>query len=351
MKVRKLRVSNFKQFDEYELDLVDPLTDRARDLVVLIGENGSGKTTLLQALALPLSVATRVRGIKRPEDFQWPGFMLERLDPLVAAVDIELELDAAEIATTRALAEELRRLGRFEGMAYTAPGQSARVMLSYRQGQVRSPSFEELLQLRGREYARQLVKQLGYSAFEEVGAIFWYDQERKATSLSREDQQKVDIKSLRDELINFHTYHLGRQQSEGLPDARDIYSELDKLYQRVFHPRRLSGISVKPLTDVERGEANFWFMLTDGKKQYEIDEMSSGERALFPILFDFLKWRIHRSVVLIDELELHLHPPLQQRLLNILPTLGQGNQFIITTHSEHVAQLLPRDLVHRVESR
>ena len=34
---------------------------------------------------------------------------------------------------------------------------------------------------------------------------------------------------------------------------------------------------------------------------------------------DFANWNIHNSVILIDEIELHLHPPMQQALLRTLP--------------------------------
>ena len=40
-------------------------------------------------------------------------------------------------------------------------------------------------------------------------------------------------------------------------------------------------------------------------------------------------------------LELHLHPPEQQRLLAALPRVGPDCQFIITTHSEFLSSALP----------
>jgi predicted ATP-dependent endonuclease of OLD family len=46
---------------------------------------------------------------------------------------------------------------------------------------------------------------------------------------------------------------------------------------------------------------------------------------------------------------LHLHPPLQQALLRALPKLGKNNQFIITTHSDYIEQLVPEAHIFRVE--
>ena len=77
--------------------------------------------------------------------------------------------------------------------------------------------------------------------------------------------------------------------------------------------------------------------------------MSGGKRAIFPILMDFVNWNINNSVILIDEIELHLHPPMQQTFLRALPKLGTNNQFIITTHSDHIEQLVPNDSIIRLE--
>ncbi len=92
-----------------------------------------------------------------------------------------------------------------------------------------------------------------------------------------------------------------------------------------------------------------WFNLYDGNRVYEISEMSGGERAVFPILFDFVNWSLHKSIILIDEIELHLHPPMQQAFLNALHKLGNDNQFIITSHSDYIADIVPEDAIIRME--
>jgi predicted ATP-dependent endonuclease of OLD family len=68
--------------------------------------------------------------------------------------------------------------------------------------------------------------------------------------------------------------------------------------------------------------------------------MSAGERAIFPMIIDFANWKVNNSIILIDEIELHLHPPLQQALISALPKFGNNNQFIITTHSDYVAYMV-----------
>ena len=61
--------------------------------------------------------------------------------------------------------------------------------------------------------------------------------------------------------------------------------------------------------------SDYYFMLSDGNRTYDIEEMSAGEQAVFPMLFEFVRQRIRNSIVLIDEIDLNLHPPLAQALL------------------------------------
>ena len=76
--------------------------------------------------------------------------------------------------------------------------------------------------------------------------------------------------------------------------------------------------------------------------------MSAGERAIFPILLDFARWNINNSIIIIDEVELHLHPPLQQAFVRSLSKLGKNNQFILTTHSESVTSMFEEEQIIRL---
>ena len=66
-------------------------------------------------------------------------------------------------------------------------------------------------------------------------------------------------------------------------------------------------------------------------------------------MIDFANWNINNSIILIDEVGLHLHPPLQQALIRALPKLGKNNQFIVTTHSDYVASLFQEHQIKRLD--
>jgi len=192
----------------------------------------------------------------------------------------------------------------------------------------------------------------GARLFERVGDVFWYTEHRTTNSLTPVESNgqiiTYDMNLLRrrmSDLFNFHE-RVQRGKYALRPGQRDLFTDIERAYQTVFPGHRFEG--PVPRTEMEEILAEPWFYLFDGNHQYELGEMSGGERAIFPMIFDFANWGIHNSVILIDELELHLHPPLQQGLLRALRALGNNNQFIVTTHSDAVTSIVPEESIHRL---
>ena len=94
-----------------------------------------------------------------------------------------------------------------------------------------------------------------------------------------------------------------------------------------------------------------------------IEQLSDGQRAVLALAAD-LAWRMAQgnphlenplmseAIVLIDEVELHLHPSWQQRVLIDLQRTFPNTQFIVSTHSpqvlttvdpEHIVELTRED--------
>lgn len=85
-----------------------------------------------------------------------------------------------------------------------------------------------------------------------------------------------------------------------------------------------------------------------GEIYYEY--LSSGFKSILSILFKIIKeiefrFKEHRmkaedfdGIILIDEVEEHLHPEWQEKILRVLRETFQNAQFIVTTHSPHVIQ-------------
>jgi len=118
------------------------------------------------------------------------------------------------------------------------------------------------------------------------------------------------------------------------PAAPDEYALVKEAYARVCSPHRIVG----PVRD-EMGDLDIVF--SDGECEYRQDGLSSGQQMVLQFLLRFVSERIHRSIVLVDEVELHQHPAWQRRLMGLLPQMGEGNQFIFTTHSAYLRDLTP----------
>jgi len=73
----------------------------------------------------------------------------------------------------------------------------------------------------------------------------------------------------------------------------------------------------------------------DGQ-EFNIQSLSSGEREVLNITFDFILRRPLHCIVFFDEPELHLHSELSSKLINTLKTVGEHNQFIFCTHSPDI---------------
>ena len=355
MKIQCLRLKNFKRFGDSELNFCDPETGLAKDLIVLVGENGAGKSSILQAIAAMLGSATG--RLDSPASLPWPGFDWDLIDQAWASsssIELTLTFNPDEIEATREYFARLS-LPNDPNVIWPAESREVTLTLDAEKPQVSANTLAELYQFRGREYARLLFKKAkeGAALFERVGSVFWYTEQRTTNSLTpiKENGHQIyfDMNLLRRRLSDWMSFHERIKRGEWVlrSGQRDIYANLAKAYQSVFPHKRFFG--AVPRADIDDLLAEPWFYLFDGRRTYELGEMSGGEQAIFPILLDFANWNIHHSVILIDEIELHLHPPLQQGLLRALRRLGKNNQFIITTHSDAVAAVIPPESLYRLE--
>ena len=94
---------------------------------------------------------------------------------------------------------------------------------------------------------------------------------------------------------------------------------------------------------------------------FDFNTMSSGYAAIFEIINDLIIRMEAKSglraefdmegVVLVDEIETHLHLELQKKILPILTTLFPNIQFIITTHSPFILSSLDNAVIYDLQNR
>jgi predicted ATPase len=360
MKVESIVIRNFKRFDHLEVSFKNHTLDEISDRFLVLGDNGMGKTTLLQAIALPLALATRQ--IRSVAEFDWIGFLPGRYARYGRPhIELIVTFAEAEIQKTQELAERWHDAQSQDfklGHPFVQPGDSQRVKLTLDGERCQTEGSEEYYQFCGRYYAMQLLRtDLSVRGeFAYLPGLFWFDQFRNLGAVRALVGGNGD-----GELQSYGrvAYDLGvaqlRRYLNGWSLARlergarrhDYLEELENLYKRVFSGRSFAGAELMPGIDAPTTD-DYYFLFNDGHRTYDLVEMSSGEQNVFPILYEFVRQRIAYSVVLVDEVDLNLHPPAAQTLVAQLPQIGPTCQFILTTHSESVSDVIGEDDTYRL---
>ncbi len=122
---------------------------------------------------------------------------------------------------------------------------------------------------------------------------------------------------------------LARQRAGEASMPLDIPDILQPFKEAFWHL-----LAPKKLIEVNTRDQQIYFE-TEGVK-LPIDRLSSGEREVINIVFDFILRGPEDCVVVFDEPELHLHPELSYKLLQTLASAGERNQFLFSTHSPEI---------------
>lgn len=359
MKVEACSVTNFKVFEHYELKFVHKTLDEISDRFCVLGDNGSGKTSLLQAIALTLGMATgRIHSVDR---FDWIGFLPERYGRRgTPRIELTVRFSKEEIEATREISARWRDSMPQEFWSqrkYQEPGDSEIVQIRLEGSSLRWSSYAQLLQFRGRRNAIPLLQTgtVPRDLLAHLPDIFWFDQYRNlaATQAAPNDSDPtqgsggnasfaIGVSRLRRYLNGWMLAEQGKHRYK-----YSYLTQLQEKFQRIFPDRHFAGVEQMPGVDSPTAE-DFYFLISDGHSEYDIAEMSAGEQAVFSILYDFVRLHIDHSVVLIDEIDLNLHPPAAQLLVNELYRIGPHCQFIFTTHAHAVSAILNPEEIHRL---
>lgn len=364
MKVSKLKIENFKRFKNLEIEFVNKLTEDISDQFLLLGDNGTGKTTILQAIALCLAMCSgKIRSVS---DFSWQGWIPDRYEKWgTPLIELDVSFTNEEIDSTIEVAKKWLEFKKPQ--SNILPGNSKKLKLRLKGewydvlDENGKRSKASLFQLKGRSYATQLIRTSPGARvfFDTLPGFFWFDQFRNLASTpiqgDNDHPNKEDNSHTGRVSVDIGVSHLRRylngwrlNQMAGEVGGKDWLLELENSYKKVFPGRSFKGLEPMHRGGVPAPE-DYFFTLSDGNRSYDIEEMSAGEQSVFPMLFEFVRMQIRNSIVLIDEIDLNLHPPLAQSLVNALPVLGNNCQFILTTHSESVSTIVSPEEVYRIK--
>lgn len=342
MYLRTLTLTNIKCFDTVTLSLPERVPDRGNWHVIL-GTNATGKTTLLQAIAAAL-IGPHAAGrlIESPGGWVRAG---ETHGEIEATFDRDPE-DGIEGHRTRPYTARLAVTGDapvdLEDEHYAAP---AVVAL----GKDRKPLTRSAWAV---DKSGWLLA--GYGAFrrftggaEAVQHAFGSNREVRVASLFREAfalERSLDwLQRLYARAADRHAPAAETQRHEEL---------LRRVRALVDHLLRDRGVRI---ADIDTENVHF---ATVGGARVPMSALSDGFRSFLAFVLDLLRhahevyganpeWIEEREdgvvvhapgVVLIDEVDSHLHPVWQREIARSLTAVFRRTQFIVTSHSPLIAQ-------------
>ncbi len=138
----------------------------------------------------------------------------------------------------------------------------------------------------------------------------------------------------------------------------DTVERIDRWFNRL--EEILKEIFSDPALSLEFDFTSFQFTIKEaGREDFDFNTLSGGYAAVLDIVNDLImrmeaQTRLRdgfdtEGIVLIDEIETHLHLELQKRILPILTKLFPNLQFIVTTHSPFVLNSLENAVIYDLE--
>lgn len=342
-----MALENFRCFEQYKLNLHPSLT-------VLVGANGAGKTAILDAIAIMLSTALRefdgptrgfalsdAREVPRDMDFKKGVARMDRVFPVTATA--EGALAGQEFWWTRTRQSANGRTSWSEKTSEVG----RHVANIWRTSEELSPNAPLLpvIALYGVERLLSVRK--------ETGAI----------PRSRSGAYDVALDG-RSDLSRLSTFIRALTLAEFVADRRGDEAEAAGNQLRAITLACNSVLSPTGWRDPEWNPVAEELTMTHAAHGIlPLSFLSSGTKIAAGMVIDLVSrmaranprlgaeelLRFAPGIVLIDEVDLHLHPTWQQRILTQLTKTFPRVQFIVTTHSPQVLSTVAAENIRVME--
>lgn len=314
MKLRRLRLESIRQFRELDLSFVKQ-GGAPYEWTIILGDNGTGKTTLLRTLAIGLCDESSAAGLVRERK---SGFVPRRSKEGT----ILIEVSDGDTWTIETQLTELKRTGeRVRQRVFDQP-LDAILPLSDRQRDRRKIPADEFpwhrLFIVGYGAGRTPDGREEYETYRNVDAVytlFQYDQPLQSPELA-----------WRRLLATARSRKSPRAESNADRRIRELLREILVLKDDEDVRLESGGIRV-----------------TGRGTSIPLSAHADGYKATTNWVLDLISWRLlfnrgldpktMTGIVLIDEIEQHLHPRWQRYIIDRLHVQFPRVQFIATTHS------------------
>lgn len=196
--------------------------------------------------------------------------------------------------------------------------------------------------------------------------LAYYEADRMFCAEQPKHVEKVQLKDYYEltefPRIDFVKYLLDLKMTEALArnnnkiqkadEIKDWFAELEQMLKQIFDDETVK---------LEFDEDTFEFhILQQGKEPFDFFTLSRGYQAVLDIVLDIMMRMQHQTqrsfhfdlpgIVIIDEIETHLHLELQRTILPFLTTFFPDIQFIVTSHSPFILNSIDNVVIYDLEN-
>lgn len=322
MKITRASIENYRAIDRAELNFHPNMT-------VIVGKNGAGKTSILEAISQCLIVIHRAVLNRERDHFSVSATTLgdevarDKSLPSRIVVEISTDGNQADDQLIVGLSTNQSDTDEFYGPMY-------RYINSHKEVFRHKPLFIYYKQDRSFEAGKSRQASASVDSLSgDLRAISdledWWD---------KRDAQEARL--IRD------TRNYGHRDIQ-LQAIRDIVKSID-LFSNIYYSSTATPVGL--------------YFEKDGSPAAHVSQLSSGERSYIILLADLARRLQITSpdspldqipgIVLIDEIELNLHPSWQSIILTTLRQAFSSCQFIVTTHSPQVLSSIRSEHVRAI---
>lgn len=346
MFIKNISIENFRifkerfRFPDNTIGIPDG-RNRGSGLTILVGENGVGKTSILEAMALPL--------------ISYKPDSLELNDFSHIGSNVEIEIEADNNFTVK---KTIRGDFQAKGFKFTAKlreQNSSRFMVGTAVNDTLFVPADGESIAAGSPDLRTAVG----NPF--VGARFNDNEYMYIDKTRTKNLESGMFSATRFDRIldNFNFQYLQANDNEPLAvhqaisdliNADGISNELLSEAFSDFKDKTGYDVSLNFLDDALPFKKAYLGFTDLERKQIPISKLGSGYQ-MFLSLICQQKLSLQsgkKLILLIDEIELHLHPKLQKQLVDILLDFSKTSQIILTSHSPELLKDLQKNKRHKI---
>ena len=291
MKIKNLHIKEFKGLRDISINFEK--NDEPLDLVVLAGSNGSGKTRVLESI---------LQYFQDHIQYNYRG----------NSNKIEIYFEEKEKICRNNVGDEMEL---YEGLK------------SFSYHEIDNPRNEKHIKIKKE---LNILPKIIYVPTE----INFQKMNTASTTLVQEYNfiNIVNTNLIKDIPSYIATKMISamlKNKNEKVGDVqKKVFNEINEIFENL-------SIDVK-VEDISQDGRNITLFTNSSGDEFDINELSSGEKQLFLRTLAIKMLNPENSIILIDEPELSLHPKWQQRIVDVYRKIGKNNQIIIATHSPHI---------------